>query len=79
MIRSRYLIGRILAALGGLLVVATVILTLVSFNNIGDCGEPDCDDTARDDAVGRVIILLPISVLLGAAGVALIYDTYQKV
>ncbi len=78
MIRSTYLIGRILAALGGLLVVATVILTLVAFNS-SDCGEPDCDDSERDDAVGRVIILLPISVLLGAAGVALIYDTYQKV
>ena len=79
MIRSTHVMGRILAALGALLVVATVIITLVSFNNADRCGSPDCDDSARDDAVGRVIILLPISVLVGAAGVALVHDTYRKV
>ena len=76
MIRAAYLMGRILAALGGLLVVATLVVTVVSFANAYNCFDRDCDDIARD---GRVFVLLPISVLVGAAGVALINDTYRKV
>ena len=79
MIRAAYVMGRILAGLGALLIVATVILTLVSFGNAGNCREPDCDDVARSDAVQTAGVLLPISVFLGAAGVALINDTYRKV
>ena len=79
MIRAAYVMGRILAGLGALLIVATVILTVVSFNNAGKCQEPDCDDVARSDAVQRAVVLLPISVFLGAAGVALINNTYRKV
>jgi hypothetical protein len=79
MIRAAYVIGRILAALGAVLVVTTVILTLVSFGNADSCSDPDCDDIARDDAAERAIIMLPISILVGAAGVALINDTYRRV
>ena len=79
MIRAAYVMGRILAGLGALLIVATVILTLVSFGNADNCQEPDCDDGARSDSVQRAVVLLPISVFLGAAGVALINDTYRKV
>lgn len=78
MIRVAYLTGRILAALGALLVVATVIVTVLSFAKADDCHNPDCDDIARDEAVERAFVLVPISVLVGAAGVALINDSYRK-
>ena len=79
MIRAAYLIGRILAALGAVLMVAVLIFTSVSFANVDDCDEPDCDDVAFSGAVQWVIVLLPTSVLVGAAGVALVNDTYRKV
>lgn len=78
MIRSAYLIGRILAGLGALLVVAVLIVTAVSFANAGNCHAPDCDDVVISDAVERAFILLPLAVFLGATGVALINDTYRK-
>ncbi len=79
MIRAAYLIGRILAALGALLVVATLILTLVAVNHADRCRGADCDDVALYDAFQRALVLLPISVLVGAAGVALVNDTYRRV
>ncbi|MGH9276591.1 MAG: hypothetical protein ACRD12_00550 [Acidimicrobiales bacterium] len=79
MIRAAYLIGRILAALGGLFVVAVVTFTMVSLTNADNCHEPDCDDVAFERAINRAAVLLPVSVVIGAAGVALINDTYRKV
>jgi hypothetical protein len=79
MTRAAFLIGRILAALGAVFMVATFILTIVSFANADNCQKPDCDDGARDRAGIRLIVLMPISVFVGAAGVALVYDTYRKV
>ncbi len=79
MIRAAYLIGRILAALGALLVVTTIVVTVVSFANVDNCHDADCDDIAREEAVERASVFLPISILAGAAGVALINDTYRKV
>lgn len=76
--RAGFFIGRILAALGALLIVAVVILTWVSFATVDDCSEPDCDDVRFSDAVGRAAVLMPISILVGAAGVALVNDTYRK-
>lgn len=78
MTRAAFLIGRILAGLGALLVVAVLVLTSVSFANAGDCSEPDCDDVAVTDAFERAAVLLPISIFVGAAGVALVNDTYRK-
>ena len=79
MTRGLFAIGRILAALGAVLVVATCVLTVVSFANADNCQEPDCDDAAISDAVQRAFVLMPISVFIGAAGVALVHDTYRKV
>ncbi len=79
MIRAAYLIGRILAALGALLMVGVLLATVVSFANADNCHEPDCDDVAISDAIQRAFVLVPIAVLVGAAGVALINDTYRKV
>ena len=79
MTRAAYFIGRILAALGALFVFATLILTVVSLANVDDCDEPDCDDVAFSDALQRAFVLLPIAVFVGAAGVALVHDTYRKV
>lgn len=79
MIRTAYLIGRILAALGALLIVGVVVLTWLSLANAENCDEPDCDDGRVTEAIVRASVLLPISVFVGAAGVALINDTYRKV
>lgn len=78
MIRSLFLIGRILAALGAVLIVGVLILSVISFANAGDCPDPDCDDVEVNDVTNRSIVLLPIAVFVGAAGVALIHDTYRK-
>ncbi|MCA1707747.1 MAG: hypothetical protein LC808_32545 [Actinobacteria bacterium] len=79
MTRVAFLIGRILAALGTVFMVATFIVTMVSFSNADNCQEPECDDAARDHAMLRAVALMPISVFVGAAGVALVHDTYRKV
>lgn len=78
MTRGVFAIGRILAALGAVLVVATCVLTVVSFANADNCQGADCDDAAISDAVQRAVVLMPISVFIGAAGVALVHDTYRK-
>ena len=77
--RVAFAIGRILAALGAVFIVATCIVTVVSFANADNCQEPDCDDFAISDAVQRALVLMPVSVFIGAAGVALVHDTYRKV
>lgn len=77
--RLAFATGRILAALGAVFVVATCVLTVVSFSNADNCHEPDCDDAAISDAVQRALVLMPVSVFIGAAGVALVHDTYRKV
>ena len=79
MTRVAYIIGRILAALGAVLVFATLIVTAISLANVDNCREPDCDDAAFTDAIARAVVLLPISVFVGAAGVALVNDTYRRV
>ena len=79
MTRAAFLIGRILAALGAVFMVATLVLTVLSFANADECQEADCDDAAKDRAAMRAVVLMPISVFVGAAGVALVYDTYRKV
>lgn len=79
MIRAAYLIGRILAAVGAVLIVAVVTITVVSFATAGDCHGADCDDVALNRAGNRAAVLLPISIFIGAAGVALINDTYRRV
>lgn len=79
MTRGALVIGRILAALGAVFVVATCVLTVVSFANADNCEQPDCEDVAISDAVQRVLVLMPVSVFIGAAGVALVHDTYRKV
>lgn len=78
MTRAAFLIGRILAALGAVLIVAVVIVTWVSLANAGRCSEPDCDDARIGDAFERAALLLPVSIFIGAAGVALVNDTYRK-
>lgn len=82
MIQAAYVVGGILGALAALLLVGVVILTFVAFANVANCDkteEPDCDDIAQNDAVDRAFALLPVSVLVGAAAVALINDSYRKV
>jgi len=79
MTRLAFLIGRLLAALGALLIVATVIVTVVAFANVDNCDGPDCRAGAEGDAANRALVLLPISIIIGAAGVALVNDTYRKV
>ncbi len=78
MIQARYATGRILAGLGAVLVVAVLVLTMVSFAHVDNCSEPDCDYIALQETFERAVILLPVSVLIGAAGVALVHDTYRK-
>ena len=65
--------------MGALLMVGALVATVVSFANAQNCHEPDCDDVAVTDAIHRAFVLLPAAVLVGAAGVALINDTYRKV
>lgn len=79
MLRATFLMGRILAALGALLMVGTFILTVVSIANADNCQGPDCDDVATERAVLRALVLMPVSIFVGAAGVALVHDTYRKV
>ena len=78
MIRRLHVIGRILAASGALSVVGVLILTAVSFVGADNCSEPDCDDVAFQEAFERAVVLLPVAVLVGAAGVALVNDSYRK-
>jgi hypothetical protein len=78
-IRAAYVTGRILAGLGALLTVAVLTIALVWVAGAGDCAEPGCDDVAVDRAVQFALLLLPVSVAVGAAGVALVNDTYRKV
>jgi hypothetical protein len=79
MIRTAFLIGRILAALGAVLVVATVVVTVVSLSNSDNCQGADCDDVASNHIMTRAVVVLPIAVFVGAAGVALVHDTYRKI
>lgn len=78
MTRAAFFIGRILAAMGALLIVGTLVLTVFSLANVDNCHGADCDDVAFRDALQRAVVLLPISVFVGAAGVALVNDTYRK-
>ncbi len=78
MMRAAFLIGRILSALAAVLIVGILILNVLAFVNAKECGEPDCD-VELDDVTHPSLALLPIAVFLGAAGVALIHDTYRKV
>jgi hypothetical protein len=79
MTRAAYCIGRILAALGALSIVATFIMTVISVVNIDNCQGADCDEVAFNQAMNRGLVLLAICVFVGAAGVALVNDTYRKV
>jgi hypothetical protein len=78
MTRAAFFMGRILAALGAVLIVAVVIVTWVSLANADRCTGGDCDDVRISDAFERAAVLLPISIFIGAAGVALVNDTYRK-
>lgn len=78
MIRSAFFIGRILAAIGALLAVATLVVVVVSLVVTDPCEMPDCDDSGRDYPVMWALTLAPLSVVVGAFGVALINDTYRK-
>ena len=78
MIRSALLIGRILAALGAILAVATLVVVVVSLAVTEPCEMPDCDDSGRDYPVMWAVTLAPLSVVVGAFGVALIHDTHRK-
>ena len=78
MIRARFLIGRILAALAAVLIVGILILNVFAFVSRDDCGEPECD-LELDDVTHPSLALLPLAAFVGAAGVALIHDTYRKV
>ena len=77
MIRAAFLMGRILAALAALLIVGILMLNVFAFVDAEDCGEPDCD-VEVNDVTHPSLALLPIAVFVGAAGVALIHDTYRK-
>lgn len=79
MSRVAFLIGRILAGLGAVFMVATFAITIVSFANADNCRDADCDDIAMYRAGDRALVLMTISVFVGAAGVALVNDTYRKV
>lgn len=78
MIRSAFFIGRILAALGALLAVATLVVVVVSLIVTEPCEMPDCDDSGRDYPVLWAVTLAPLSVVVGAFGVALINATHRK-
>lgn len=78
MIRSAFFIGRILAALGAILAVATLVVVVVSLVVTEPCEMPDCDDSGRDYPVLWAVTLAPLSVVVGAFGVALINDTHRK-
>ena len=78
MIRAKFLIGRILAALAAVMIVAILILNVFAFVSRDDCGQPECD-VELDDVTHASLALLPLAVFVGAAGVALIHDTYKKV
>ena len=79
MIRSAFFTGRILAALGAVFAVATLVVVLVSLAVTDPCEMPDCDDSGRNYPAMWAIVLAPLSVVVGAFGVALIHDTYGKV
>ena len=78
MIRAKFLIGRILAALAAVMIVGILILNVFAFVSRDDCGEPECD-VELDDVTHPSLALLPLAVFVGAAGVALIHDTYREV
>lgn len=59
MTRVEYFIGRILAALGAMFMMATLIMTVVSVANVDNCEGPDCDDAAFSDAMERALVSFP--------------------
>jgi len=61
MIRTLYLIGRILAGLGAASVVAVLVATGISFANVDNCSEPDCDDVAFEETSERALNSLSVS------------------
>ncbi len=62
-----------------MLVVAVLVNFVVELRAAGECTEePDCDDAAFQDAFERAAIALPVAIVIGAAGVALVYDTQRK-
>ena len=79
MIRAAYVMGRILAALGAGLAVVAVVVFVVSLAVTDPCELPECDDSSHKYPVMWAFGLAPISVVVGAFGVALINDTYRKV
>lgn len=70
---------RILAAVAAVPMVTLLIVTAASIARAGDCSEPDGDDIAFERALERTMVLVPVSALVGAAGVALVHDTRRKV
>ena len=62
MIRARFLIGRILAALAAVLIVGILILNVFAFVGRDDCGEPECD-LELDDVTHPSLVLLPVRVV----------------
>ena len=78
MMGAAFLIGRILAAFGAVLILGILVLNVLAFVNAENCGEPECD-VEVNDVTHPSLALLPLAVFLGAAGVALIHDTYRKV
>lgn len=79
MIRPAYITGRILAALGAILMVASLAVTAVSMAGAGSCDEADCDDVIFSHAMERFSVFVPTSILVGAAGVLLVNVTYRKI
>ena len=79
MIRAAYLTGRILAGLGAVLAVASLVVAVVSFAITEPCELPDCDDSGRDYPIMWSFVLAPASFVVGAIGVVMIIDTYRKV
>lgn len=55
-----------------------MVVTWVALANVDRCSEPDCDDVRFSNAMERAVVFLPVSILVGAAGVALVNDTYRK-
>ena len=77
--RWAFVTGRILAALGAVLAVAALVVVAVSLAVTDPCEMPDCDDSGRVHPVTWAFVLAPLSVVVGAFGVALINDTYRKI
>lgn len=79
MLRAVYVTGRILAAVAAVRLVTVLVITAVSIARAGECSGPDCDDIAFERALERAMVLVPVSALVGAAGVALVHDTRRKI